>query len=77
MCGFFGFGHMGWLGGMFMFFFWALIIGLFVWGLARMGRYGRHMHHEYHTDALEIAKVRYAKGEIDKKEFEQIKKDLS
>lgn len=77
MCGFYGFGHMGWFGGIFMFLFWAIIIGLIVWGLSRMGRYGRHMPYQYGNRALDIAKERYAKGEISKEEFEQIRKDLS
>ena len=54
--------------------FWGGLIALIVWGVTKLVRRGgttsRH-------DPLDIAKERYAKGEISKKEFEQIKKDLS
>jgi uncharacterized membrane protein len=33
--------------------------------------------HGHEPDALEIAKRRYARGEITKEQFEQLKKDLS
>ncbi len=77
MCGMFGFGHMGFFGGFLMFIFWALIIGLIIWGVAGMSRRGRYMHHAYYNSALDIARERYARGEISKEEFEQLKKDLS
>ncbi len=62
------------LGGLFMFVFWALIIALVVWLIVRLTRSGQQSAPQ---DPLEIAKARYAKGEITKKEFEQLKKDLS
>jgi putative membrane protein len=57
--------------------FWALVIGAIVWGFMRMRRHGCCMQHEQGSNALDIAKERYAKGEIDEKEFEKIKKALS
>ena len=62
------------LGSLFMFVFWALIIALVVWLIVRVTRSGQQSASQ---DPLEIAKARYAKGEITKKEFEQLKKDLS
>ena len=65
---------MGWFGGgIVMILFWILFIGLIAW-IAREAS-GRHSHHSS-SSALDILKERYAKGEIDKEEFESKKKDL-
>jgi len=78
--GFTPFSGFGWI---FMFVFWGLIIWAII-ALIRggFGR-GRMCGHNSGDDAhrkdkspLEILKERYAKGEIDKKEFEDKKKDL-
>ncbi|HEX7543040.1 MAG TPA: SHOCT domain-containing protein [Patescibacteria group bacterium] len=66
------------LGFIFQVLFWGLIIMLIV----KLVRSSRCHHYEDTKEAggdrsLEIIKERYAKGEIDKKEFEQLKKDLS
>ncbi len=67
----------GWwmlFGGIMMFIFWGGLIALIVWGITRLTR--RDVSTTKHTP-LDIAKQRYAKGEINKEEFEQLKKDLS
>jgi putative membrane protein len=38
---------------------------------------GESQPHSKDDNAMEILRTRYAKGEIDKEEFEQMKKDLS
>ena len=68
---------MGWFG-VFCFIIFVVVVGLIVWGAMRMGRHGYLMHREHHgSNALDIARERYAKGEIDHEEFEKIKKNLS
>ncbi|MBI4089251.1 MAG: SHOCT domain-containing protein [Candidatus Levybacteria bacterium] len=74
MGGWGAFGIFGWLS---MLLFWLLLIlGVvaLVRYLARSGESGRH---EDTKTPLDILKERYAKGKIDKKEFEEKKKDLS
>ena len=82
-----GYGNAGWLGfgfgWIFMIIFWALVI----WGIIALVRYysgyghsccGRKRENEKRKEnnALEILKERYAKGEINKNEFETKKKVL-
>ena len=71
MGGWGGFGVMGWLS---MFLFWILLI----LGVVALIRYlgGSRKRSDESRSPLDILKERYARGEIDKKEFEEKKKDL-
>jgi len=67
---------MGWwmlIGSVWMVIFWGGLIALVVWGITKLSR--RNDSSPKH-DSLDIAKERYAKGEISREEFEQLKKDL-
>ncbi len=57
--------------------FWGGIIGLIVWGITRWTRRESIYGTGEKRSPLDIAKERYARGEITKEQFEQIKKDLS
>lgn len=66
-------------GGVFMVLAWVAIIWLVVW-LVRGGsvQSKKQEGHEHHgKTALTILSERYAKGEIDRKEFEEKKKDIN
>ncbi|MBI2847544.1 MAG: SHOCT domain-containing protein [Chloroflexi bacterium] len=56
-----------------MWILWIAVIGLIVWGVVAFTRRGESATKR---TPLEIAKERYAKGEISKEEFEKIRKDL-
>ena len=68
----------GWMifGGLIFVAFWVAVVWLIVWAVRRFT--------EPHGGAgvagkspLDIAKDRYARGEITKEQFDQLKKDLS
>jgi uncharacterized membrane protein HdeD (DUF308 family) len=70
----------GWMlfAGLLTLVFWGAIIALVVWGIKKVTeREDSRPKSTEKRDALDIAKERYAKGEISREEFEQIKKDLS
>ncbi len=74
------FERFGWFGIAVSVLFWIAIISLII-GLIRRNRIRRtaaFMRHRQggSSSSLEIAQARYAKGEITKEEFDQIKNDL-
>ena len=69
---------MGWWMVFWMVLFWGVIVALVIWGIRRLTERGRSESgtSEKHYP-LDIAKERYARGEISKEEFNQMKRDLS
>lgn len=75
----YGFGF----GGFFMILFWGILIWVILalvrgngFGGGCCGRGHVHGHGGGKDDAMDILKQRYAKGEITKEQFEEMKKDL-
>ena len=55
-----------------MLLFWAGVIGLVAWDIVRLTK-----HSDEDNSGFALVRVRYARGEISKEEFERIKTDLS
>ncbi|MCX5998711.1 MAG: SHOCT domain-containing protein [Chloroflexi bacterium] len=55
--------------------FWGAIVGLIAWLVVAVTRHSASSDGK--DNPLAIVKQRYAKGEINREEFEQIKRDLS
>lgn len=75
-----GWGAWGWLwmvmGSLFMLSFWVGIVLLIIWGIRALTR-GEARPPRGEPTALDIARMRYARGEITREQFEQLKRDLS
>jgi len=59
---------------------WIVVLALIIWAVVAAVQNsggGKSSSPSRETPALEILKERYARGEIDKQEFEEKKKDLS
>ncbi|MFC1919165.1 SHOCT domain-containing protein [Chloroflexota bacterium] len=71
---------MGWwmpFGWIFMILFWGIVVALVVWVIKRLTQGESSKPTTYDSsDPLDLAEIRYAKGEISKIEFDQIKNDL-
>ena len=61
-------------GGGWMLILWVALIAFIIWGVIKLSRRNGSAPKR---DPLDTAKERYARGEISREEFEQIKKDLS
>ena len=80
MDGNFGFGMMNGFGGIFMLLFWVVIIGLGVWLISSLvSRTNSQPPSSLPPteSALDILKKRYARGEITKEQFDEIRRDLN
>ena len=67
---------MGWwmvFGGLWVLVFWGGLIALIVWGISKLSGRGDSIPKH---NPLDVAKGRYARGEVSREEFEQLKKDL-
>ena len=70
-----GFGTYGWGMG----FGWLIglvILVLIIWLIVKVGNQNITANQSHDKSALDILKERYARGEIDKVEFEERKKDI-
>lgn len=68
---------MGWWmiwGGMFMLLFWGAVIALIVWAVQQAGAASRPPAGK---SPLDIARERYARGDIEKEEFDRLRRDLT
>ena len=60
-----------------MIILWVVIIALIVWGIIALARRGTSASDAAQKrNPLDIARERYARGEITKEEFEEIKRNL-
>ncbi len=69
--GMMGFGW-GWMP-LLVIVFWGLV----VWGIVAAVRASRHDSHHQTESPLEVLKLRYARGEIKKSEYEEKKRELA
>jgi putative membrane protein len=76
-----GFGWWMLWGTLMMVVFWGGIVALVVWAVHSLSRGGTRSSQGRDADAsptpLDIAKQRYARGEIDREEFERMRRDLA
>lgn len=79
LCSYYGTRFRMWpFAGMAMGVVWAILIVGIVYLLVRAAGNHRYFPREpYQEDPLEILKRRYARGEINRDEYEQMKKDLT
>ncbi len=72
---------MGWwmvFGGIVSILFWAGIIALVVWVIAKLaGSGGSEKSSGGRQNPLDIARERYARGDITRQQLEEMKKDLT
>lgn len=78
MMGGLGLGGGMWFGGILMLAFWVLIIGGAVWLVVTLARnnQGAVATTAPGQSSLAILQARYAKGEVTKEQFDQMRRDL-
>ena len=67
----------GGVGMLIMILFWGALIALAVWAVIKLSHSDATAPLRIEKNPLDLAKERYARGEIGKEEFYRIKKDLT
>lgn len=76
-CSFFGWWPMGWAGLLLRLAFWAILIAGAVFLIKRLVRSGKRTgFREATVRAYDSLATRYARGEVTREEFEQMRRDL-
>jgi putative membrane protein len=57
--------------------FWAAVITLIIWAIRKFNSRTNEPASSMRQNPLDIARERYAKGEITKEQFDQLKRDLN
>ncbi len=67
-----------WNGMGFGWIFWVMVIVLIIWAVTNGSKRNQYTRQDFppHESAIDILKKRYARGEITKEQFEQMKKDI-
>jgi len=69
--------YMGWGGMGFGWIFWIVIVAVVIWAIIRIANTSQNRKSDTSGETpLDILKKRYARGEITKEQYEQMKKDL-
>lgn len=77
MMGYYNYGYgMGFFGIFFMALFWIGVIWFIVWLVRHSKMLENTNISPQEKNPIQILKERYAKGEINKKEFDEMKKDI-
>ncbi|ASJ07682.1 hypothetical protein A3L08_08030 [Thermococcus pacificus] len=71
-----GFGWFGWFGMLFMVIFWVAVIVGIAWLVKWLSEQGSGGNRSSRRRALEILDEKYARGEIDDKEYERRRRKL-
>ncbi len=74
MDGYYGIGM--WGGALMMVLFWLAVAGLGIWGLRMLFPGGRSAPATPPTSALDIARVRYSRGELSRDDYLALVEDL-
>ncbi len=67
-----GFGWFAVFGGL----LWLVLLGVIIWAIIMFVAGGREAPRHHDEDPLDIAKRRYARGEITREQYVQIRNDL-
>lgn len=74
-----GWDHMmgyGGFGGMFMWLIWILVAGVIIYFIFNRSKFSSKNDNSATESPMDILKKRYARGEISKQQYDELKKDL-